>query len=1043
MSGVTLGEGWVEDGQGNRIPVWSGEFHYFRNAQKHWPRILKGMKDAGCTFVTSFVQPNWHEYEPGKFDFEGRTAPERDLPRLLTLAQEAGLYVQLRLGPACCEWRESGGSSFGTKWHDISNAFWDVVEPYQADRGGPLMLYQVHNEWVHPLGIYYIILPAVTGFDGFTAPSVNQWAELIGPNCHYLAAGYGFSMSLLTEYLAALYPDVTAMNRAWGADHGSFEAVTDEFVREGVDTLHGYVLRCRELLRNSGAVRANPRRMLDLLNWANLLQVPQLAKEADHTRTRTSLPVLHNWAMGDERRWSKMAHLDLSGYDMYAPMDVDIWDWAKMTCHMQSSPFPFSNEFMCGTIERYEWGGQGIYTDGFARMSVLSYVMGGMKGVNLYMFVERDNWLQCPLDERGGKRSVHGAIASIFHTLRECRWHELTILGDLGVFKNPDYHRYADGTDDGMFDEGYREILVRDNLYGGHEPKRSFIAAYRALRDRSVDFSVFKDTRGGESLRGFRTVLAYSLWFMDSRSAEDLLRFVEEGGSLVLYPCVPTHSDDGSELEVFTGRLGLRPFASEQTADIRVPPESVDIDAVLTADSGDFHTPSGALWAQSRIFGRGRVIAVNADPGGRPEALDRIVTEWGECRKYVDTDVPLTDGSMAVDPSSPESGAVVVLVNGRFDAALDGVRIDVSKLSGRKYTVFNTQSGDCLGEHEPTDGVLRVPVKLGPRDGTILRVLPDSPPPPPAPKLAAVVRSVHDWFARREDQAEYNRRYLGPKVDDTWMRVPLADWTLPAIAGGRVFGVQGWFYLKTQVRLPVADQPVYLRVRPHGYHNLGVVYLNGSECGRYAIERPGAESIFDVTRLVLPDGGLNTLAVRLYRQSLDTHDRGSSGFELLRFECGGEVVDIDEMLLKQERRDWGEAAGWASADPSVGGWEPMSVPFEISMDRSGDALWLRADTQLESAEDAVLRLDGCNCVVSVFINGEYVVKSPVLPCELPMREAVYPGRNSLALRITPDNFENYHVPKDRRYETYIRDGFLPLAVRLDRVEIVTAKGEVK
>lgn len=1029
---VTLDNGWVNLPDGRRVPVWAGEFHYFRNERKYWPRILKNMKDAGLTVATSFVQPNYHEYAPGKFDFEGRTAPERDLPHLLELAKEIGIWIHLRLGPACCEWRESGGSSFGTPWRDISNAFWDAVAPYQADRGGSLLLYQVHNEWVHPLGIYYIILPAISGFDGFTAPAVQQWLELIGPNPHYTASGYSFSMNYLPEYLASLYPDISSMNSAWQSDYTSFDAVKDEFAAAGVSTLHGYILRCKEILRDLSYPGASPRKALDLLNWANFYKAAPLAKEVEHTRERTSLPVLHNWAMGDEREWCKMTGLDLCGYDVYAPISVDIWAWSKYTYDMQTSPFPFSNEFMCGTIERYEWGGQGFYTDNIARMLTLSYLMGGMKGVNLYMFVERDNWLQCPLDERGGKRLVYYAISSLVRALLRNNWHEAKMTRDLGVLKCTDYHRYADGSDDGMFDEGYREDYIRDGLYAGHAPKQQYVASFRALHDASVDFAVFKETREGESIRDFKVILAYSLWFMRRDIAVDLLRWVEKGGHLVLFPCIPTHADDGCKLDVFTGELGLKPFTDSQTADSHIAPGEVDISAVLDGSPGDFATADGRLWAQARNFGRGKVLALNVQVADDPVILEAIVTRWGGCRKFVNTGLALTDGSIHI---CKDGCGVLAAVNGSFDETVREIRIDISALpEAQVYAVTDELSETLIGNIVPRDGFLHVPVELGPRDGALLKVSPGSRDIEQLEKPEPQPIAIDHWYSRREDEEVYRQRYLGADIDESWTPVCLEDWTLPAIASGKVLGVQGWFYLKQNIELPQADGPVYLHLRPKGYHNLGIVYLNGAECGRFAIERPGAEMMLDVTEHAVP--GENTLAVRLYRQSLDCHDRGSSGFDLIRFECGGNVVNVEQLYLRQERRDYGEMEGWAGASFADEGWTPCDLPMELTMDRAGDALWLRADVDIDNPGNAVLRVEGDNCVVCVFVNGEYVVKSPMLPCDLSLDGFLKPGANKLALRITPDNFEHYTLPQSKRYESYIRDGFLPLRVKVEKAEVL-------
>jgi len=659
-----------------------------------------------------------------------------------------------------------------------------------------------------------------------------------------------------------------------------------------------------------------------------------------------------------------------------------------------------------------------------------------MKGVNLYMFVERDNWLQCPLDERGGKRSSYEVISGIYGALRRNKWHELDMVRDLGVFKNTAYHLYADGSDDGIFDPGYPDDYLRDGLYGGHAAKQQFVATFRALHDASIDFEVFKDTRNGETIRDFKCILVYSLWFMDRRAANDLLEFVENGGALILFPCVPTHGEDGKELDVFTDKLGLEPSGDTQIYKDGIPPRELGIDAVLAATSGDFRTADGKPWAQVRSFGKGKVLTLNAALADAPEALEKIVTQWGNCRKYVETESALTDGGMAM---KGDEYAVAAVVNGREDGRVSEVAVDVSKLkSSDTYAVTDELTDSLIGDFEAVDGVVRVPVDLGPRDGMMLKVTTGKSEKSPSKEVEFETTELVQWKARSEDETAYHDIYLGPAIDESWAAVPRAEWTLPALASGKVLGVQGWFYLKQNVKLPEGDGEVYVQVKPNGFHNLGVVYVNGTECGRFMIERPGAASSFDVTDLVRR-GEENTLAIRLYRQSLDCHDRGSSGFDVLRFECGSAIVDVHELRLKQEIRDFGEKAGWPDADVSDGEWRAVQVPLEVTMNRGGDALWLLADVEAGACESAYLHIEGNNCVAAVFVNGKYAVKSPMLPCKLPVGEFLKQGVNKIAVRVTPDNFDNYLVPRDKRYESYIQNGLLPLDVKIEKVELRVGK----
>jgi beta-galactosidase GanA len=81
---------------GQRVPIWSGEFHPFRlPSPSLWLDVLHKMKANGYNAVIIYVSWNFHSPAPGVYDFTG----VRDLDRFLDLAAEAGLYVIARPGP--------------------------------------------------------------------------------------------------------------------------------------------------------------------------------------------------------------------------------------------------------------------------------------------------------------------------------------------------------------------------------------------------------------------------------------------------------------------------------------------------------------------------------------------------------------------------------------------------------------------------------------------------------------------------------------------------------------------------------------------------------------------------------------------------------------------------------------------------------------------------------------------------------------------------------------------------------------------------------
>ncbi|NLS26509.1 hypothetical protein S2M10_14920 [Sphingomonas sp. S2M10] len=81
---------------GKRIVIWSSEMHAFRLPSPDlWRDVLQKMKASGFNTVAFYFDWGFHSPKRGVYDFSGI----RDIDRLLTMAEEEGLYVITRAGP--------------------------------------------------------------------------------------------------------------------------------------------------------------------------------------------------------------------------------------------------------------------------------------------------------------------------------------------------------------------------------------------------------------------------------------------------------------------------------------------------------------------------------------------------------------------------------------------------------------------------------------------------------------------------------------------------------------------------------------------------------------------------------------------------------------------------------------------------------------------------------------------------------------------------------------------------------------------------------
>jgi beta-galactosidase GanA len=91
---------------GRRTYLWAGEFHYYRLPSPDlWRDVLTKMKAGGFNAVSLYFDWAYHSPRRGVYDFSG----VRDVDRLLTMAQDAGLYVIGRPGPYINAEVDSGG----------------------------------------------------------------------------------------------------------------------------------------------------------------------------------------------------------------------------------------------------------------------------------------------------------------------------------------------------------------------------------------------------------------------------------------------------------------------------------------------------------------------------------------------------------------------------------------------------------------------------------------------------------------------------------------------------------------------------------------------------------------------------------------------------------------------------------------------------------------------------------------------------------------------------------------------------------------------
>lgn len=145
---------------GRPFRILSGALHYFRVHPDQWRDRIRKARQMGLNTIETYVAWNAHAPHEDEFDLSGGL----DLGRFLDEVAAEGMYAIVRPGPyICAEWDNGGlpawlfrSGSVGVRRDEPQylaaigrylQQLAPVLVPRQIDRGGPVILVQIENEY--------------------------------------------------------------------------------------------------------------------------------------------------------------------------------------------------------------------------------------------------------------------------------------------------------------------------------------------------------------------------------------------------------------------------------------------------------------------------------------------------------------------------------------------------------------------------------------------------------------------------------------------------------------------------------------------------------------------------------------------------------------------------------------------------------------------------------------------------------------------------------------------------------------------------------
>jgi beta-galactosidase len=145
---------------GEPYQIISGALHYFRVHPDLWADRIHKARQMGLNTIETYVP--WNAHSPVRGEF--RTDGGLDLARFLKLVADEGMHAIVRPGPyICAEWSNGGlppwllripgmlprrsEPQYLKAVTEYLQAVYEIVAPLQIDRGGPVFLVQIENEY--------------------------------------------------------------------------------------------------------------------------------------------------------------------------------------------------------------------------------------------------------------------------------------------------------------------------------------------------------------------------------------------------------------------------------------------------------------------------------------------------------------------------------------------------------------------------------------------------------------------------------------------------------------------------------------------------------------------------------------------------------------------------------------------------------------------------------------------------------------------------------------------------------------------------------
>ncbi len=535
---------------GNRFSIgketyqpFVAELHYFRIDKRYWSICFERIKRAGFRIISTSVPWNVHQDNSKYIDFSGYSDPKKDLVVFLELAREFGFKVILRPGPWVAGEIPYGGlpkflfNDIKIFARDANGMEIKLPNTYGVE-GGYLPSYLHRNfqfhlknyfkafiditkNYIHPRGpVFMVELDYETSFGRLLEPDKADY------NPEVLSQYY-------PQFLENLYKDIKKLNGRYKEKNNDFTAVEPprKFTELTLDQYPKVVdwFKFREYMLNA---------YLEIIeDIFKSYTVEPLFFRSLYFRPNDLLPAFN--LVPEDRS-------PFLGSNVFP--EGSYFDLVNKARFLKAEyGFAFATSFTSGraAADPKREAEMSPIQNNHRHFYFAAGLSSGYKGLNHYMFVDRDRWYGAPLHNDGTVSDGYEVAKRFNQTISTIGFEEMDFNPEIAVMGNRLYNwlRYTSAK------KGFEYIrrLLDESVAG----------VCRDFMRLKLHYGI-RENRDFESMKSYKLIFLPTTEIMAVREQEALVELSKAGVHLVLCGVMPRYDEEFKECQVLANHFRIK-----------------------------------------------------------------------------------------------------------------------------------------------------------------------------------------------------------------------------------------------------------------------------------------------------------------------------------------------------------------------------------------------------------------------------------------------------------------------------------------------------